>query len=614
MFSVLVLCVAFAHSVPLGGDNEEFDPARLNFTDAEQRREFEETARFAHHLHRFHKTERYVIEGDETIPNPDSELSLHTPSPDPHPGLSLHTPVAGYSSSLSPYQRRIAQNLPTQEEEEEARGRYRQKTTPTWRIEDRMVSDPKFNSQVKRLQDPNLKPQDPKLRLQDPNSASPSFHFDAEPTLPKVLRDFHPLRLDIKTRVKRFHIDQSVYWDSNNITWSLFTKVLPPNLTRNEVSQEIHDAFMIWQKTTSWQKNETILYFTQLNDDVKSANIRISFAKGDHQDKYPFDGPGSVLAHAWFPKSGVVHLDVEERWQLTDDDNENGTYLLPVVAHEIGHALGLQHSSVKQAMMYSWYSGRTAELAADDRNGIEQLYVSNPHRNGRTTTSTTTQRPPTTKSVDENNLFKPLPEWVMEEMPNSLLEMCAKPPDTVARLRKEYYVFVEGAFWRYRDATLEQSNLLAENVRVSDMWGGLCGVDAMCEVAGKIMFVHNGVWYEYSNRKLVGAGVVDDMFVPGGGKEVTALFHEQGWLYMVGNNGYVYRVDVATKKVQTQFRFRDKFRGVGRRIKWVTSDEDGAKEVGVGRGVWRMKVVANRENLGYVYEADGDIAPLLQTC
>lgn len=73
---------------------------------------------------------------------------------------------------------------------------------------------------------------------------------------------------------------------------------------------------------------------------VGKVDIDIRFEKGDHGDGFPFDGPGNVLAHAL---KEFVHFDDDETWKTTSDGV--GTSLFKVAVHEIGHALGLSHSS-----------------------------------------------------------------------------------------------------------------------------------------------------------------------------------------------------------------------------------------------------------------------------
>ena len=58
----------------------------------------------------------------------------------------------------------------------------------------------------------------------------------------------------------------------------------------------------------------TPLTFTQIYSGTP--DIEILFASYDHNDGDPFDGPGSVLAHAYFPRVGDTHFDESETWTI----------------------------------------------------------------------------------------------------------------------------------------------------------------------------------------------------------------------------------------------------------------------------------------------------------
>lgn len=113
-------------------------------------------------------------------------------------------------------------------------------------------------------------------------------------------------------------------------------------------------------------------------------DIRILFGGKDHGDPFPFNAAHGVLANAFLlSPAGDVHFDRDE--QRSDSLPSSGIDLVTVAAHEIGHALGLDHAESEEcpdprtgvsALMCACYTGPYRFLIADDIAGIRALYGS----------------------------------------------------------------------------------------------------------------------------------------------------------------------------------------------------------------------------------------------
>jgi hypothetical protein len=92
---------------------------------------------------------------------------------------------------------------------------------------------------------------------------------------------------------------------------------------------------------------------------------------------------GNVLAHAYQPSDvalagpggsigGDMHFDNSNAWS---DGGGGGTIdFFTVALHELGHALGLGHSTVVGSVMEAFYGGPRRTLHADDIAGIQSIY------------------------------------------------------------------------------------------------------------------------------------------------------------------------------------------------------------------------------------------------
>lgn len=118
--------------------------------------------------------------------------------------------------------------------------------------------------------------------------------------------------------------------------------------------------------------------FSEARNRTSGSDLTIGFFKGDHGDGSPFEKSGLVLAHAFEPTDGRLHINADELWS-DEVPIEKGYYdLVWVAMHEIGHVLGLDHSSHRHAIMYAYVRDgvNRRKLSADDVASIRGLYNS----------------------------------------------------------------------------------------------------------------------------------------------------------------------------------------------------------------------------------------------
>lgn len=152
------------------------------------------------------------------------------------------------------------------------------------------------------------------------------------------------------------------------------------DITSNLENQAVRDGMAFWSKVSPFEFIEWS--FTDF--------IKVRWAVGSHGDGVPFDNGGSafgnVLAHAFYPCpengswGGDVHFDDFESWTVgIRSSAAQPIDLVTIAAHEIGHAIGIQHSGDPDSLMYQTetaggYTGSHRYLAWDDILAVQSLY------------------------------------------------------------------------------------------------------------------------------------------------------------------------------------------------------------------------------------------------
>ena len=164
----------------------------------------------------------------------------------------------------------------------------------------------------------------------------------------------------------------SVGWDgpgqgSADLTY--YIGQAPNGMSQSTFEAAIESALKAWSDVAD-------VNFTQTNQ--AGLNNSLDFTTQS------IDGSGGTLAQAYFPSdsnrsriAGDVQFDSAESWEVGNSRGVSAFDIVFVAVHEIGHALGLDHSSDATAVLYPSVSPTQSfvGLDSDDISAIRSLYA-----------------------------------------------------------------------------------------------------------------------------------------------------------------------------------------------------------------------------------------------
>uniref|UniRef100_A0A671YV15 Matrix metalloproteinase-9 n=1 Tax=Sparus aurata TaxID=8175 RepID=A0A671YV15_SPAAU len=234
------------------------------------------------------------------------------------------------------------------------------------------------------------------------------------------------------------------------------------------------------------------------------------------------------------------NYDDDKKWGFCPDQ---GYSLFLVAAHEFGHALGLDHSNIREALMFPMYSYvEDFHLHEDDIEGIQYLY------GGRTGPNVTDDPEPT----------EPTPTTTPQPV-DPTKDACKMTKfDTITVIQGELHFFKDGNYWK----TSSTSDAGPKGpFSVSQKWPALPAVidSAFEDVLTKKLYFFSGTrFWVYTGQSVLGPRSIEKLGLPSNIQKVEgALQRGKGKVLLFSGENF-WRLDVKAQKIDRGYpRFTD---------------------------------------------------------
>ncbi|XP_005801450.1 matrix metalloproteinase-9 [Xiphophorus maculatus] len=294
--------------------------------------------------------------------------------------------------------------------------------------------------------------------------------------------------------------------------------------------------------------------------------------------------------------------DEDKKWGFCPDQ---GYSLFLVAAHEFGHALGLDHSNIREALMFPMYSYiEDFSLHEDDIEGIQYLYGS---KTGPDPTPPQPNTPTTTPYPDESDATEepePTDSSVMTT-PSTVDE--TKDPckilkfDTIAVFLGDLHFFKDGQLWAVPSK--------GEGVRkgpfsISEFWPALPAVidSAFEDVQTKKLYFFSGSrFWVYTEGSVLGPRSIEKLGLPPSVQKVEGALQRGKSKVLLFSGENFWRFDLKTQRIDKGYpKYTDAVFGGVPNDAHDVFQHNGNIYFCRDRFYWRMNSRRQVDRVGYV--------------
>ncbi|XP_037391777.1 matrix metalloproteinase-9-like [Pygocentrus nattereri] len=259
------------------------------------------------------------------------------------------------------------------------------------------------------------------------------------------------------------------------------------------------------------------------------------------------------------------NFDTDKKWGFCPD---KGYSLFLVAAHEFGHALGLDHSNIQDALMFPMYKYvADFSLNEDDIEGIQYLYGPKPGPDPKPPQPTTTTSSPVSTPKPTAQTPKPTAPIVPTTTPSVDPSMDACKVDifdTITEIQGELHFFKDGLYWKTSNGGDRKNK---GPFRTSERWPALPNkINTAFEdhLTKKIYFFADTQFWVYNGQEVQGPRRIEKLGLPSTLQKVEgALQRGKGKVILFSGENF-WRLDVKTQQIDKGYpRFTDEtFGGV----------------------------------------------------